>query len=334
MCQQLWNVMLQAAPVDGAGWYGEVIDHGSAVDDQVLVDVLGELAWVQVGNLGNFAASAELAERSHALAEAKQVQPSSLAWLALSQSENYSGAFAESLRSAQLACRAAEARQREDTAVLALCTTVAALAALGELDATADTSVELLRRADLWGHPIYTSAAVITVAGTNLWGCEVPNYEASLDVLARYDLQLSDVDLNGLWHEIMWGATLLGLDRPGAVDRLARAARAADRLNTWHALDLALRQLAIAAAEAGLARPAVGLVAYTEAHLVAYRIQNSGQARVQARLDDAVAGLGEPPPTATPHRGEMLAFVNEIEAAFARAESDSALAEIDSSNAQ
>jgi hypothetical protein len=46
--------------------------------------------------------------------------------------------------------------------------------------------------------------------------------------------------------------TLLGLDRAGAIEHLARAARSADRLDSPHVLDDALRQLAILSAEAGL----------------------------------------------------------------------------------
>ena len=91
-----------------------------------------------------------------------------------------------------------------------------------------------------------------------------------------------------MWLDLMWGSMLLALDQPGAVERLARAARAADRLNAPHALDLALRQLAILAAESDLTEPAAALVVFTETNLRPHRIENPGSTRVQARLDRAV----------------------------------------------
>jgi hypothetical protein len=318
MCQHLWQVLLQYAPIDTAAWYQHAIDHASALDEQVVVDLLGAFAWLQVANLGNFSASAERAEQSLALAGAKHLLESAWAWSAQCQSAVYTGRNAEAVRAAELSYEVAEARGDETLATTALFLQVSPLAILGNVERSAHIGAEALRRAEQSGHPIYISAAVITVAGTELWGKFEPDFEASLDVLNRHEHDLGSIagDLNGAWHDITWGVTLFGLGLPGAVEHLAHGARTADRLNTLHALDLALRQLAVLAADAGLTPAALALIDYTEANLRAHRIENPGQTRIQARLDQALAGLPDRAPDAPLHRGDIMAIVTEIENAL------------------
>lgn len=122
-------------------------------------------------------------------------------------------------------------------------------------------------------------------------------------------------DLNDMWLDVQWGVTLLGLDRPGAVERIASAARRADRLDSAHVLDHELRRLAVAAVEAGLIDHALALVSYTEANLRDFRIDNTSQAWFQGRLDRALDGRIARTPD-PPSRREIMALVAEIEAAL------------------
>ena len=97
---------------------------------------------------------------------------------------------------------------------------------------------------------------------------------------------------------------------------LARAARVADRLHSLHAFDIALRFLAVVAAEAGLGDHAHALVAYTEEHLRPYRMENPQQVWVQERLDRVLADLPGRSPGPTPTRGEIMRRITELEAAL------------------
>ena len=164
----------------------------------------------------------------------------------------------------------------------------------------------------------FGDAAVITAGSGVLWGTADGDLTASLELLTRHDRALNVGEISGMWLDLTWGSMLLALDRSGAVERLARAARAADQLNAPHAFDLALRQLAILAAESGLMEPAAAWVTFIEANLRPHRIENPGSTRVQARLDRAVAGVPEHPTEAPLHRGEIVALVAEIETALAQ----------------
>jgi predicted ATPase len=327
MCHHLWQVVLQYAPIDAAAWYQHVVDHASVLDGQVVIDTLGEFAWLEVANLGNFAASTERAERSLARSSAENLLVSPWACIAQSQSALYTGQNAEALRAAEHAYTVAEERGDELLAIVALLEKVSPNAILGDVERSEHVAADALRRAERTGHPIYISAAVITVAGNDLWGRAEPDPTAALGVLERHgrDLGLLAGGLNGAWYDITWGVALSELGLPGAIEHLARAARSADRLNTQHALDLALRQLAIAAAEAGLMQSALALTGYTEANLRPYRIENPGQTRIQARLDRALAPVAGPASERALHRGEIMALVAEIETSLARDETPARL---------
>ena len=87
-----------------------------------------------------------------------------------------------------------------------------------------------------------------------------------------------------------------------------------------HAFDLALRQLAILAAESGLTEPAAALATFTETNLRPSRIENPGSARVQARLDEAIAAVPQRPSEEPLHRGEIIVLIADIETAFTQQE--------------
>jgi hypothetical protein len=143
----------------------------------------------------------------------------------------------------------------------------------------------------------------------------------SLDILRRYDLGVDRGDLNGMWLDVMWGLTLLGLEQPAAAGHLARAARAADRLDTPHVLDYALRPLAVVAAEAGLREQAAALLAFSDTQLRAHRMETPVQIWVEARLDRALDGFSSSAPAAPLHRREVMDLVSAIETALAQDES-------------
>ena len=320
MCQHLWYFLVQAAPVDAAAWFQHSVDHDSALGDQAFIDCLGLLAWIHVGNFANYAEAAALGERSHTRAAALQVPVTPWASLAMAMTEVMTGRNTEALRLSEFAIAEAEARNDEQAAAIAMCNEAGALAALGERERSIDAAAEALRRANATGSPLALSAAVISAAGAHLQQNHEPGFAASFDILSRHNIGLTSGDLNGMWLDIQWGFTLLGLDRPGALGLLSRAARTADRLNSPHVLDYALRLLAIIAAEASLAEQAAALIEYAEANLRPHRIENPSQTWIQARLDAALGGLPEPAPEPRLHRGEIMALVTEIETSLTRDE--------------
>ena len=93
--------------------------------------------------------------------------------------------------------------------------------------------------------------STLTAAGLQLWGGASPDFAAGMAVLARYDEGPLFGQAAGMWFDIMWGATLVGLHRTGAVGCLARAVQLADRHGVAFAQELALRLLATAVAESG-----------------------------------------------------------------------------------
>jgi predicted ATPase/class 3 adenylate cyclase len=316
MCQHLWYFLHQSAPVDGSAWLQQVVDHGAALDDQVVIDRTGELAWIHAMTLGDFAASTILVEQSHAHAGAANLLVSPWAGLAIAMAQVMTGRNAEALHSAELGLEAAEARGIEGGAVTALCTQSGALAALGERQRGIDVATEGVRRAERSGHPLFISAAVVSAAGAHLQNSP-PDFAASFDTLSRHGVGLrGGGDLNDMWLDTQWGVTLLGLDDPGAVARITRAARRADRLDSAHVLDYELRQLAIISAEAGLNEQALALVSYTEANLRAFRIDNPTQTWIQTRLDQALGRLAERTRNPPLQRSEIMALVTEIETAL------------------
>ena len=240
----------------------------------------------------------------------------------LAFAQMYTGQNVAALRSAELAQAASEARDDEFSLVNALCAEGGALAALDEHDRSTAVVSEALRRAAGTGHPMAIGAAVITAASQHLMHTDSPGFVASLDILSRHDVDLDRGDLNGMWLEITWGLTLVGLEQPAAVGHLANAARAADRLDAPSALDYALRPLAIVAADAGLHEQAGGLVAFAEAQLRAHRIETPFQVWIQTRLDRALAGFSAAAPAAPLHRREIMDLVTQIETALTRDQSE------------
>jgi hypothetical protein len=277
-------------------------------------------------SFGNYAAATELSVRCRNLADEKHLQPPHMAWLATAMTATYTGDNAAAMRAAERALAAAQARPDERievtgrVTVIALSSLTAALAGFGEFDRSVEAATRAMREAERTGHPLLIGAAVITAAQSHLGMRAEPDFAAALEILTRHTDGLNGADVNDMWLDLVWGMAQLEVDAPGAVVRFIGAARVADRLNAQHVLDVALRYLAILAADFGLTEHARALVAYTEANLRPYRIENPNQAWMQARLDRALAGIPEGGPTPTIHRGEVLQRIAEIETAFTKHE--------------
>ena len=144
------------------------------------------------------------------------------------------------------------------------------------------------------------------------------DFDASLATLERYDRVSRVDDSMGAWLDLMWGATLVGLHRPGAINCLARTIRLADRLGVLQLEDVAFRVLAVAVARARYEVEAATLVGYSDANLNAFSRDAPPMAWHPAALDDALAGL----PSRLEHeaagaassRSQILALVRHFDA--------------------
>ena len=158
------------------------------------------------------------------------------------------------------------------------------LPASDEREESVAMAIEALRRADEREHPIYVSAAIITWSACYLTQVATPDFNASMDVLAQRPEGLQVGGTNGMWLDAFWGWTLMGMGRPGAMDHLVRAARAADQISAPHLFDLVLRLLALTFADGGYAMESATLVHYAETNLRPYRIGAPGQAWIDNQI--------------------------------------------------
>src|SRR5262249_22313534 len=153
-------------------------------------------------------------------------------------------------------------------------------------------SAEALRRAERTGNPITIQMAVTTASSRHLYRTARLDCAASLAILSAYD-ETSRIDAEiALWLDIQWGAAFVRLHQSGAVGRLARAARAADRQGALNVECRAVRMLATAVSQAGggWERQADMLIGYGNANLLAFGIEEPGYAWIQDLLDAALAG--------------------------------------------
>ena len=325
LCRQIQWILFQDAGLDGEAWLRLAVEHESSHDPQDVVDLLGLLAWMYAQNFGDAASGVDLAERSAAFADAHQgCVASPVALHAHAQAAMYSGQIQESLDLNRRSLAQAEARGEQTWAALTVGSLAISLLFLGDRAGSDAAAEDALHRAEQCGHPLFVSSAVITVAAARLNIPGAPDFVAAFETLSAHDAVPVGAQ-NDTWLDIIWGSTLLGLGRPGAAERLARAARTADRINGLGQLDSALRGLAVLAAEAGLVDQAAALTAYSEANLGPYAIANESQTWLRERLAAALADPELPSSASALHRREMLALVAEVEAVLAereRAEAD------------
>jgi hypothetical protein len=117
-----------------------------------------------------------------------------------------------------------------------------------------------------------------------------------------------------MWLDVMWAMTLLGLGQTvTVVERPTNAAVLADRHNAAPAVDITLRLLAVAFAEAGRLAQAAVLVGYADANFRSDRVDVPGYRWIQPRLDQALGPLADrsvPEATgATWQRGQIMALI-------------------------
>ena len=288
MCEQIRHFVRQVAPTDLAAWYEEILDHAGDVDDQRVGDSLGDLAFLHAATFANYATAEELVRRCDEHAHITATEVSQWAWLGKGLAEISTGRPADALRSAQRCAAAAEARHDEYVATLAMCVEAGARTQLGDTEHAARVMAEMLRRADRTGMPTLIASGVTTAVQAHLLTTTEPDFTAAVATLEQHPAEIFGDHSSDVWLDFTWGLTLLGLGRTGAAGYLTRAAKAADRFDAPHMLDLALRSLAIAAAEAGLTQPAAALASYAETHLGEHRLDVPGQAYIQARLERAL----------------------------------------------
>lgn len=147
---------------------------------------------------------------------------------------------------------------------------------------------------------------------------EEPDFASCFSVINHYEPFLSGDDSLAAYTEGLWGSVLLGLGRPGAVGHLTRAVRISDRLRVLFGIDLALRQLAVAAARAGFPAEAAALVGYAEANLHAYPRDSPTLGWHQRAIDDALAGMAnraeQEAVGRTMTRRQVMAMVRRLDA--------------------
>ena len=310
------SFLFQDAPADGARWFEASVEHAAALDPQLAVDVVGSLAYLQVMDFGAFDVGEELARRSAALAEEHGVDGSSWACLAANQAAIYGDRARDLVASSTRALELADARDDANAAVVAIIDLSMGLSMLGEPSERRDELMATaLERAERAGSPVAVHAVVISWAMSLVWGNE-PDFAASLDLLQRYGTGLVSGDLGDVWMDIAWAMALLGCNEPGAVPHGARAARAADRQFSPNALHFALLVLAICAAEAGLVEQAADIAAYADTHLGASGYVGTMLAWRRERLARALGDLPERSAVSTMHRRELMALVDDVEAAL------------------
>jgi hypothetical protein len=331
LARPLWIFLWQSLPVDGLSWCSQLIDHADGLDRQVVVDALACVAYLSVLSFAKYPEGVALAERSVNLAAEKGLEQSPWSWFALSlagfwysnvdQHHTSGRSDAAGVAASDRGLAAADARNDELAAVIALGVKANWLVAAGDDEARDATSREALRRAERTGNPIALLNAVTTAAGCHLFKSDRLDFAAALAILEDYD-ETTSVDVEvAMWLDVQWGAALVGLGRSGAVGRLAHAVRAADRQSALHVEDYALRLLAVAVAQGdcGREKEADLLTGYANANL---RFEeDAAYAWTREYLDRALTGVPDRASRqaagARLTRHEMLAIVNDCEASIA-----------------
>ena len=308
LCREGLYFAIQAAPVDGITWRQQVLAHRELLDPRVIVEILGELAYLEITGLGDYGGASAHAEQSISLADEAGTAHSAWGWAARLHVLAMTGRYEEAISKGERALEIADATEDAGVANIVLNDLTAALAGLGRREESVAMAIEALRRADEHEHPVYVSAAIITWSACYLTQVTTPDFNASMDVLAQRPEGLQVGGTNGMWLDTLWGWTLMGMGRPGAMNHLVRAARTADQISAPHLFDLILRLLALSFADGGYAMESAALVRYSETNLRANRIGAPGQAWIdnQIKLRGIASTTSEP---STDKRSEIMALV-------------------------
>ena len=319
LCHDLWIFLFLAAPVDMAAWYGQVTAHSDELDEQRLIDAMGRFAYLSVTSLGDIDTARLLAERAVSTADERALAQSPHAFLAAVMVLQYTTRDESGLGLSERALAAAEARGDEVAAMAAVGMIGMWLADRGDREQAMRYGLEEIRRAEASGQPGLILTAVVTVASYYLWAGYQPDFGSAYEFFTHY--RVGDYHDNAgatLWYDIGWGATLVGLKDARAVRPLADVVRLADRHGAPHALDVALRLLAIALVESGRCSEAMLLATYSDENLRGYRFDTPAHAWVQTALDRALEDV--PDRTAKEEaasgasRHQIMALINELDA--------------------
>jgi predicted ATPase/class 3 adenylate cyclase len=311
LCRQGLYFAIQSAPVDGITWRQQVLAHREQLDPRVIVEILGELAYLEVAGLGDYEAAAANAEESLGLADDVGVAHSAWGWAARSHVQVMTGRFEETVSNGQRTLEVANGAEDTGIANIVLCDLAAAYASLGRREESIMAAAEALRRANECHHPIYVSSAIISWSASYLMTVETPEFDTSLEILTQRSDVMDVGGTNGMWLDTFWGWSLLGLGQPRALDHLIRAIRTADQMNARHVCDLLLRLLALCFADKGYREESSFILRYVETNLRPYRIAGPGQDWIDDQIDHrGVRSTNSDSPTEK--RSEVMALAFSI----------------------
>jgi hypothetical protein len=233
----------------------------------------------------------------------------------------YTGDYEGTVRCAQAAVKAAEANGDEFAAIVASGISADGLPQVAGIEKARRTAAGALARAERPGNPALIAIEAICMAASYTMTEREPDFAGGLDLLTRYANDFGSADITTLWSRLIRGYCIISLGDPGAAVHLIDAVRLADRLNAPHAVDMALRALALHSATSGYLDQAARLVGYAEGSLSVNRVDNLMWMHVEARLDEAMRGHDEIGPAreegARLKRRDILALVADLETRFA-----------------
>jgi predicted ATPase len=258
----LWHFLFQVGPAVSTEWYERIVGHDDQLDPQAVVDLLGQWAWLIAGHTLNFPLAVPLAERSIRLADQRGLDQCPFALLVPAQQLQLA-LDAAGLATAERALAAAEAKS--DTIAAVVCEGYVGMfhAMLGDAERADWYLTDALGRAEALGHPVAVQATVLTMVSRYLGREGEPDLLASLDVLTRHDAPVDDS--MAMYTDLFLGTTLSALKRGGAIGRLTRAARVADRTKSDTVSNMALTFIAIEAIQHGYGPEGAFLAGHTEA---------------------------------------------------------------------
>jgi predicted ATPase/class 3 adenylate cyclase len=268
LAQGTWIFLMEQSLGDGTRWLRQAIDNSDSLD-QARVDALAELSTL-LATMGDLASAIALADESLALAGRLGLHPSLVAWASKAQCDLIAGdggAAVDAAEEGQRAAGAAGCDQLWSALLEAL--RGAALAVLGEHDASRRVAAESVAMAQRTGHGgAIGTAFLVAVAGR--LNTSAPDLAGALDIIERnrHHRCFHRGDKTSVWFGLQEGVALAGGRNSAAVSHLAGGLRVADRLQLFPAVELAVRALAYDAACDGHLGTAASLLGYRSANLL------------------------------------------------------------------
>jgi predicted ATPase/class 3 adenylate cyclase len=273
LARQTWPFAVLYSADDNISWHQRILTHHPDLSAQERVNTFGELAYLTVQGIGDRAEGRNLADEADRVSTAEQCPASPWSAVANALAHNYAGDHKDSLGCCERALVAAEPGHDALASIVALGTMANALAGLGDVDEVEGVALDALKRSEEVGNPDAIAIGAICLASARLNTRSI-DFPSALAVLTRYANNFDGSDFSVMWSRLLQGYCLLGLRDHSAYEPLCEGARLADRLNAPHALDAALRSLALHCARHGHSDDAARLAGYAQARLAPYRIVN------------------------------------------------------------